>query len=107
MGRCNENNVGSMLDFLLNSPCEEEIVDMECNDYCDRIARLAELVADGAKLAHLRPALEKHIQHWRDCREEFEALVAIIEAETNGDIAEIDALIAQAEQTTEKEDKSQ
>lgn len=85
MAKCNEHNAGQMLDFLLNTPCEQEIVDMDCNDYCNHLARLAEMVANGASLDSVRPELEKHMAHWKDCREEFEALVAILKAEQSGE----------------------
>jgi len=84
MAKCNEQNAGQMLDFLLNTPCEQEIVDMDCNDYCEQLSELAERVANGADLEEVRPELEKHMRHWKDCREEFEALVAIIKAEQSG-----------------------
>lgn len=85
MAKCNEQSAGHMLDFLLNTPCEQEIVDMDCNDYCEQLARLAEMVANGTSLEEVRPELEKHMAHWKDCREEFDALVAVIKAEKNGD----------------------
>jgi len=84
MAKCNEQNASQMLDFLLNTPCEQEIIDMDCNDYCEQLSELAELVANGADLEDVRPALEKHMRYWKDCREEFDALVAIIKAEENG-----------------------
>src|SRR5690606_8656947 len=104
MGKCDENNVNDMLSFLLEQPCEQEIIDMDCNDYCGKIARLAELVAEGAHLAQVRPALEEHLQHWQDCREEFEALVAVITAESSGqlDNPEIEALLKQIESSEKK-----
>lgn len=83
MARCDENNVNPILDFILNTPCNEEIVAMDCNDFCEQLAELAELVAEGGSLEELRPALEEHLRHWPDCREEFDALVAILKAEKN------------------------
>ncbi len=89
MARCNENKVNDLLTFIVNAPCNDEIVDMDCNDYCETLARLAEQVAGGAKLEDLLPALEEHIRHWPDCREEFEALVAVLKAEASGQLEQI------------------
>ena len=104
MGRCNEENVNDVMSFILNTPCEEEIIAMDCNDYCDRISRLAELVAEGASLEQIRPALEEHMEHWKDCREEFDALVAILTAESDGKLnnPEIEALLKEIEESEPK-----
>lgn len=45
---------------------------------------LAELVAAGVDPRDLLPAVEEHIICCADCREEFEALLAIIRAENQG-----------------------
>jgi hypothetical protein len=81
MAQCNESNVHNILAFLSNAPCDEEIVAMDCNDYCEQLAQLAEDVAAGADLKELLPALEEHMRHYTDCREEFEALVAVLQAQ--------------------------
>jgi hypothetical protein len=91
MAQCNEDNINDMLTFLFKAPCDEEIVDMDCNDYCEQLARLAEEVAGGADLKQLLPALEEHIRHYADCREEFEALVNVIRAEKSGALSTSDS----------------
>lgn len=83
MSPCDENNVQNMLSFF-NAPADEEIIALDCNDYCEILAELAEQVAKGANLQDLLPELEKHMQHWSDCREEFDALVAVLKAEQEG-----------------------
>lgn len=87
MARCNEENIKNMLDFF-NAPCDDEIVNMDCNDYCEQLAQLAEQVAAGAELDDLLPELVEHMRHYSDCREEFEALVAVLKAERNGALTE-------------------
>jgi hypothetical protein len=76
-----------LLNFILNAPAEEKIVNMDCNDGCEQLARLAEMVVNGAKLEDVLPELEKHMCYWKDCREEFDALVAILKAEQCGKIS--------------------
>lgn len=96
MAQCNENNVNKMMEFL-DAPYEEEIVAMDCNDFCEELAQLAEQVAAGAKIEELLPNLEQHMQYWKDCREEFDALVAVIKAESGDLPAELDNLVNQDE----------
>lgn len=75
------DQLGKMLDFIANAPADEEIIAMDCNDNCEQIAQLAEQVANGAELSEILPELQKFMNYWGDCREEFEALVAVIKAE--------------------------
>lgn len=84
MSQCNENNIQNFLTFF-EAPTDEEIVAMDCNDYCEQLAELAERVASGENLNDLLPALQQHMHYWTDCREEFDALVAIIKAEQGGE----------------------
>jgi hypothetical protein len=84
MPRCNENDANQLLTFLQDAPCEDEIVAMDCNDFCEQLSDLAERVARGEKLEDLLPALQDHMRYWKDCREEFEALVAVLKAESAG-----------------------
>ena len=82
-----------MFDFIVNAPTDEEIIKMDCNDSCEQIAQLAEQVANGADLKDIVPELQKFMNYWGDCREEFEALVAVIRAEKameNFDFSEFD-----------------
>ncbi len=70
-----------MLDFVLNQPLQENCVSMDCTEDCESISRLAERVANGESLEDIMPEFEQHVRCWKDCREEFEALVAILKAE--------------------------
>ena len=54
---------------------------MDCNDCCEKITQLAEQVANGADLNEILPEMKKFMHYWGDCREEFEALVAVIQRE--------------------------
>ncbi len=59
---------------------------MDCEACSRELDCLAERVALGANLSDLLPEVEYHLNCCRDCREEFEALVAILKAELNGEI---------------------
>ena len=54
---------------------------MDCKDGCEEIAQLAERVANGEDLKEVFPAFADHMDQIGCCKEEFEALVSVIEAE--------------------------
>jgi len=61
---------------------------MVCEDCGCQLDCIAELVAAGADLRTLLPAVEAHLQCCADCREEFEALLCIIRAQNAGQLSE-------------------
>jgi anti-sigma factor ChrR (cupin superfamily) len=71
-----------LLYFILDSHVE----DMDCNRCNSQMAYLAEQVAQGADMHALWPAVEVHLECCADCREEFNALLAIVRAEKSGQI---------------------
>ncbi len=79
-----ENPLRDLLDFVANAPEDEDIINMDCNDACEEMAALAEQVANGANLDEVLPRLKEFMNYWGHCREEFEALVAVIKAENAG-----------------------
>ncbi len=91
--RCNEDNVNNILGFVFDAPYDEEMVNMDCNDYCEQLAELAEKVANGADLEELLPEWKTHIKHWSDCAEEFEALVAVLRAENAALAADMEGVV--------------
>ncbi len=70
-----------LVDFILHAPADETLIKMDCNDCCEKITQLAEQVANGADLNEILPEMKKFMHYWGDCREEFEALVAVIQRE--------------------------
>lgn len=70
-----------LFDFIVNAPEDETLIKMDCNDCCEKISRLAEQVANGADISEILPEMQKFMRYWGDCREEFEALVAVIQQE--------------------------
>ena len=70
-----------LVDFIANAPADPALIKMDCNDCCEKITQLAEQVANGADLNEIWPEMQKFMQYFGDCREEFEALVAVIRQE--------------------------
>jgi hypothetical protein len=99
--------IKNMLDFL-NAPEDEYVISLDCSD-CDKLACLAEQVANGQPVEDVLPALSEHLHYWRDCREEFEALVAILKVEGNSEIRtaldEISRALAEKNQPLSKNDE--
>ncbi len=81
MSQLKIDRLQALLDFVLNCPENEQIEAMDCNEHCESLAALAERVAAGASLEDVLPELEYHMRYWHDCREEFEALVAVLKME--------------------------
>lgn len=104
MPRCTDKELKPMLDFLV-APENEYVEHIDCSD-CDTLASLAERVAKGATVAEVLPELENYLHYWRDCREEFEALVTLLKAEDDGTLTDaldklFDAAKNQATDTAE------
>ncbi len=55
--------------------------ELDCEGCDAEMPRLAELVQAGGDPSLLLPAVHEHLRLCRDCREEFEALLAIVRAE--------------------------
>lgn len=75
------DQMDKLIDFIANAPADESLIKMDCNDCCENITRLAEQVANGADLNEIWPEMQKFMHYWGDCREEFDALVAVIRQE--------------------------
>jgi len=62
--------------------------DIDCETCAAQFDCLAEQVAAGASVRDLWPAVEAHLECCADCREEYEALLAVIRAEQGGQLSE-------------------
>ncbi len=58
--------------------------DIDCETCSAQFDCLVEKVAAGATLSELLPEVEAHLMCCADCREEYEALLAVIRAENDG-----------------------
>jgi hypothetical protein len=78
-----EERVKSLLNCLATTLDNEA----DCEQFNKEMDCLAEMIADGkARGEVLSPEMEAHIKHSNDCREEFEALIAILRAEEAGEL---------------------
>ena len=86
------DQIQRLFDFVDNAPADETLIKMDCNDCCEKITQLAEQVANGADLKEIWPEMQKFMRYWGDCREEFEALVAVLKQEKALDDFDFSAL---------------
>lgn len=57
---------------------------LNCDSCEEQFAHLTELVAQGANLHDLMPAVEAHLACCHECREQYQALLCIIRADFAG-----------------------
>ena len=60
---------------------------LDCETCSQQFECLVDMVNNGANLSDLLPAVEAHLRCCPDCNEEFQALTAIIRAESSGMLA--------------------
>jgi predicted anti-sigma-YlaC factor YlaD len=80
-----EERVQKLLECIFLVHQEGE---MDCVSCANQFECLVEMVAKGANLADVLPAIDAHLRCCPDCREEFEACVAILRAENSGLLTE-------------------
>jgi len=76
---------GDQLDRNLVKEMLREIVitrpdEIGCDECFQQVDRFVELVLDGKNAAEALPLVQDHLERCRDCREEYEALLAALKA---------------------------
>lgn len=80
-----EHGVNNLLKLIVDTH-EESHGCLDCETCNTHFECLAEQIALGASMGEILPSVEAHLQCCSDCREEFEALLAVVRAEMRGDI---------------------
>lgn len=76
----NAKHVPSDVQMLIEMVDKTMDVEFSCEDVYNILDQYTELVYRGEDYAELMPLVEHHIEICPDCREEFEALLRILEA---------------------------
>jgi len=76
---------GNQLDRNLIKEMLREIVitrpdEIGCDECFQQVDRFVELMLDGKNAAEALPLVQDHLERCRDCREEYEALLAALKA---------------------------
>jgi hypothetical protein len=79
-----DNKIRALIECLSNTAENEA----DCLEFDRKVDCLAELLAAGGSSDSITPDMAAHLHNSRDCREEFEALIAILKAELNGELAD-------------------
>ncbi|MBW6466677.1 MAG: hypothetical protein K0B06_09250 [Brevefilum sp.] len=66
---------------MLNMLAVTEEDEIACDQVFAALGEFAELAQRGGDVAHLMPLVAQHLHLCPDCREEYEALIAILAAE--------------------------
>lgn len=80
-----DEELHKLIECILNTHQDDQI---DCETCGRDLDCLAERVAAGADLHDLFPEVEAHLACCPDCFEEFQALVAILRAEYDGELGE-------------------
>jgi hypothetical protein len=72
-----QDNLKSLLEHI--SKTQE--VELPCDDVYELIDEFADAAAKGEDMLKLMPLVQQHLEICRDCLEEYEALVRMINAE--------------------------
>lgn len=87
MSNTRDENLRMLVDCIFTA---HEEVPLDCETCAEQYTCLVERVAAGTQLSELWPELEAHLECCPDCREEYDALVAIVSAELNGELNALD-----------------
>jgi hypothetical protein len=69
------------LQNLMRCICQTKEEEIDGMTWDLQMARVAEMAARGEDISSALPAIQQYLDNSPDCREEFEALVAILKAE--------------------------
>lgn len=72
------DRMGMLVDMLART----EPGEISCDDVGAALAEFAEMHQQGEDVLHLMPLVHQHLEMCRACREEYEALMAALKAET-------------------------
>lgn len=73
---------GEMLQNMMRSIDNTQEVEYDCAQVYQLLDQYADMVERGEDAAELMPLVRHHLEMCRDCREEYEALMRVLEHQT-------------------------
>ncbi len=67
-----------MLKQMVRAVMDTHLDEINCGECFDQLDRFVEITLAGKNAAEAMPLVQDHLQRCRDCREEFEALLAVL-----------------------------
>lgn len=72
------------LPMMMKMIAGTRLDEIDCDACFEQVGRFAELAMAGRSAAEALPLVQQHLEQCRDCREEFEALLAALQANADG-----------------------
>ncbi len=72
------------LKTMVRGVARTQETEYSCDDVYQLLDEFTEAVAQGKDVAKLMPLVQQHIEMCPDCREEFEALLRVVQASRSG-----------------------
>lgn len=73
----------TQLETLLRALNEDAAAHLNCEEVFELVDQYAESASCGEDLRRLMPLVHEHLEHCPDCREEYEALMRMLESQEN------------------------
>ena len=70
----------AMLRQMVRAVAATRPDELSCGECFEQLDRFVEMTLAGKNAAEAMPLVEDHLRRCRDCREEFEALLAVLRA---------------------------
>jgi hypothetical protein len=70
----------AMLKQMVRAVMDTRPDEISCGECFDELDRFVEMTLAGKNAAEAMPLVQDHLRRCRDCREEFEALLAMLRA---------------------------
>lgn len=69
----------AVLKAMLHKISQTQEVELTCGEVYDLLDQYAEMAAKGENVSQLMPLVKQHLEMCADCREEFEALLKVLQ----------------------------
>ena len=69
----------AVLKAMLRKIEQTQEIELTCGETYDLLDQCAEMVANGEDIATIMPLVQQHLEMCPDCREEFEALLRVLQ----------------------------
>lgn len=69
-----------VLKAMLRKIARTQEIELTCGEVFDLLDQYAEMAANGEDVAEIMPLVKQHLEMCADCREEFEALLRVLQS---------------------------
>lgn len=69
-----------VLKAMLRNIARTQEIELTCGEVFELLDQYAEMAANGEDIAEIMPLVKQHLEMCADCREEFEALLRVLQS---------------------------